>query len=205
MKKYIFMLTMTGLGLSVIAGQPVKKSASTSYKVSPAASTFKWHATKVTGQHDGTVKYNSGTILFMGNTLTGGEVIMDMTTIDNTDLTGEYHDKLVGHLKSEEFFSVDKHKTATIKVKSATAISGAAIGTNNYSIVADMTIKGITKEITFPAMVIISKGQAIVNADFDIDRTDYDVRYGSGKFFEGLGDKAIMDMFNIKVRIVAKK
>ncbi len=204
----MFMLAVAGLGISVFAAPPAKKSKKVSeltYKVDAAASTFKWHAKKVTGEHFGTVKYANGAIKVLNNVLTGANIVMDMTSIDVTDLSGEYHDKLVGHLKGADFFAVDNNKTAVLKVKSATVIAGAEAGANNYTIVADLTIKGITKEVTFPAMVIIAKNQVIVNADFDIDRTEFDVKYKSGKFFEGLGDKAIMDNFNIKVRVVANK
>lgn len=208
MKKYIFMFAMAGLGLSVFAAAPskkIKKSTEVSYKVDVAASTFKWHAKKVTGAHSGTVNFGSGTISFLNNLLAKAVIIMDMKTIEVTDLTGEYHDKLVNHLKGEDFFSVQKYNTAVLTVKSASPIAGAAAGSENYTIVADLTIKGITKEVLFSAMISVNAKQVIVNADFDIDRTDFDIRYSSGKFFEGLGDKAIMDKFNIKVRVVANK
>lgn len=199
------MLSIAGLGLSVMAKGPVKKNTEESFKVDAAASTFKWHATKVTGEHFGVVKYNNGTVKFNGSSLNGSEIVMDMTSIDATDLTGEYHDKLVGHLKSEDFFSVEKNKTSILKVKSSTPIKGAAAGTNNYDIVADMIIKGISNEVKFPAIVVATKGQVVINADFDINRTLYDIKYGSKTFFDGIGDKAISDNFNVKVRVVANK
>lgn len=205
MKKYILMLTVAGLGLSAMATPPAKKAADVVYTVDASGSTFKWHATKVTGQHDGTVKFSKGTILTNGTALKGGEIMVDMTSIDNSDMTGEYHDKLVGHLKSEDFFSVEKFNTATIKVKSATALKPSGKDANNYTIVADLTIKGITNEVTFPALVVVKANEVIVNADFSINRAKYDIRYGSKSFFEGLGDKAISDDFDVKVRVVAKK
>ncbi|MDP1728211.1 MAG: YceI family protein [Bacteroidota bacterium] len=206
MKKYIFMLTVTGLGISVFAAPPVKKLKKTTeinYQVDAAASSLKWNAKKVTGEHSGTLNFGSGTINIINNTLVGALITIDMNTMDVTDLKGEYHDKLVNHLKSDDFFSVQKFNTAVLKVKSAKAIKGDFA--DNYMIVADLTIKGITKEITFPAIVVINKNQVIVNTEFDIDRTDYDIKYGSGKFYENIGDKAIMDKFNIKVRIIANK
>lgn len=201
----MLMLAIAGLGLSAIATPPAKKAADVSYSVDAAASTFKWHATKVTGEHYGVAKFSKGSVVVSGKSLKGAEIVVDMNTIDATDLTGEYHDKLVGHLKSEDFFSVAKHNSATIKVKSATPITGAAAGGNNYTIVADLTIKGITQEITFPAIVVINAKEVIVNADLMVNRAKFDIRYGSNSFFEGLGDKAIADEFNVKVRVVAKK
>lgn len=197
-------MAIAGLGLSAIATPPAKK-ADASYTVDAAASSFKWHATKVTGEHSGVAKFSKGAVVTNGNTLKSAEIIVDMNSIDATDLTGEYHDKLVGHLKSEDFFSVAKFGTATIKVKSATPIKGNAKDANNYTIVADLTIKGITNEITFPALVVVNAKEVIVNADLMVNRAKYDIKYGSTSFFEGLGDKAISDDFNVKVRVVAKK
>ena len=204
MKKYIYMLAIAGLGLSAIANPPAKK-ADAPYTVDAAASTFNWKATKVTGEHSGIAKIASGIVTTTGTNLKGGEIVIDMSTIDATDLTGEYHDKLVGHLKSEDFFSTAKFATASIKIKSVTPIKGAAAGSNNYTVVADLTIKGITNEITFPAMVVITAKQVIFKADLNVNRTKYDIKYGSASFIEGIGDKAISDEFNVKVRVIANR
>lgn len=200
----MILLSLIGLTIFAIANPPAKK-ADVTYNVDVNASTFKWHATKVTGQHSGVAKYSKGSITATGNTLKGAEILVDMNTLDATDLIGEYHDKLVGHLKSEDFFSVAKFGTATIKVKSATAITPNGKDANNYTIVADLTIKGITNEITFPALVVVNAKQVVVNADLSIDRSKFDVRYGSKSFFDDLGDKAISDNFDVKVRVVANK
>lgn len=204
MKKYMFLLAAAGLGLSALATPPAKKAGASVYKLDAAASSFKWHATKVTGEHSGVAKFVSGTVSSDGKSVMGGDAVVDMNSIDATDLTGEYHDKLVGHLKSEDFFSVAKFPTAAIKVKSMSPIAGST-NANNYNVVADLTIKGITNEITFPAIVVANAKQVVVNAEFKINRAKYDVRYGSKSFFEGLGDKAIHDDFDIKVRLVANK
>ena len=204
MKKLII-AAVAALSLVAVAFKPATKNA-TSYKVNAEQSTFNWHAKKVTGEHMGLVKISAGSIETDGKNLTGGNFDIDMTTITCTDLTGEWNGKLIGHLNSPDFFAVDNFKTANLKIKSATEIKGAKTAADNYTVVADLTIKGITKEITFPAFVIIKKsGEVVANASFDIDRTAYDIKYGSKSFFEGIGDKAIDDKFNIKVRIVATK
>jgi polyisoprenoid-binding protein YceI len=206
MKTTMLTIAFAGLGLLAIATPPKTKSANAdNYKVIGKESLLKWHAKKVTGEHSGTVIVSGGEVITEGKNLISANVIVDMTSLDATDIQGEYHDKLVGHLKSDDFFSVEKHKSATLKIKSATAIKGAAPGTNNYDITADLTIKGITQEIKFPAFVIINGGKVIANADFNIDRSKFDIRYGSKTFFAEIGDKAIDDEFNIKVRIVATK
>jgi polyisoprenoid-binding protein YceI len=203
MKKLILTLAVAGLGLSAIATPPAKK-ADESFNVDTKASTFKWLATKVTGEHYGVANFSKGVVTTNGKTFTGGEIVVDMTSIDATDLTGEYHDKLVGHLKSDDFFSTEKFNSANLVVTSAKPMKADKAG-NNYTIVANLTIKGITQEVTFPAIVVVNAKQVIVNANFDIDRTKYDIKYGSKSFFEGIGDKAISDMFNVKVRVVAAK
>jgi polyisoprenoid-binding protein YceI len=204
MKKTIMILAFAAMGLTVIAGSPKPQKGET-LKVDAAQSTFKWHGKKVTGEHNGTVKFQDGEVNVTGNKLEGGVFTVDMSTIDNVDLSGEWHDKLVRHMKSDDFFAVEKFKTALLKIKSADLIKDAKPGENNYQVKADLTIKGITKEISFPAMVVITKTQVIANADFMIDRTQYDIRYGSKSFFESIGDKAIDNDFNVKVRVVANK
>lgn len=204
MKKLII-AAVAAFSLVTLAFKPVTKNA-VSYKVNAEQSTFNWHAKKVTGEHMGLVKFAVGSIETDGKILTGGNFDIDMTTITCTDLTGEWNGKLIGHLNSPDFFAVDNFKTANLKIKSASAIKGAKAAANNYNVVADLTIKGITKEITFPAFVVIKKsGEVVANANFDIDRTAYDIKYGSKSFFEGIGDKAIDDKFNVKIRVVATK
>lgn len=202
MKKLII-AAVAALSLGSIAFKP----AATIYKVSAEKSTFNWHAKKVTGEHMGTVKFVNGSVETNGKVLTGGNFDVDMTTITVTDLpAGEWNDKLTGHLKSEDFFATEKFKTANLKFKTVTAIKNAKVGADNYNITAYLTIKAITKEITFPANVFISKeGELIANASFDIDRTLYEIKYGSKNFIEGLGDKAIDDKFNVKIRLSATK
>ncbi len=202
MKKLII-AAVAALSLAAVAFKP---AANTSYKVNAEQSTFNWHAKKVTGEHMGTVKFATGTVELNGAKLVGGSFDVDMTSIACTDLTGEWNEKLIGHLKSADFFAVDNFKTANLKIKSASAIKGAKAGADNYNVVADLTIKGITKEVKFPAFVVIKKsGEVVANASFDIDRTAYDIKYGSKSFFEGIGDKAIDDKFNVKIRVVATK
>lgn len=204
MKNSILSLAVATLGLVAVAATNPTPKADV-YKVSAEKSTFKWIGKKVTGEHYGAVKFSTGTINVEKNAVTGGEFSVDMTSIDVQDLTGEWKGKLEGHLKSEDFFSVEKHTKSTLKLKTLTAIKGAKPGENNYTVVADLTIKGITSEVTFPAFILVKKDEVVTNAEFAIDRTKYDIKYGSGKFFEGLGDKTIDDTFTVKVRVVATK
>jgi polyisoprenoid-binding protein YceI len=121
--------------------------------------------------------------------------------VDLTD--ADYNAKLTNHLKSDDFFSVEKNPKAVFKITKAAPIAHAKTGENNYTITGDLTIKGITNSLTFPAKVNISGSQADATAKFDIDRTKYDVKFRSGKFFENLGDKMIYDNFTIDLKLVA--
>lgn len=205
MKKQLFIISLTLLSTMGIAGNPNKGKQNETVKINATESSVKWHAKKVTGEHNGTINIADGEVVINNNQLTGGSINIDMNSIVNLDLPADYKVKLEGHLKSDDFFSSAKFKTANLKVKSVSAIANAKAGSDNYNVTADLTIKGITNEITFPAMVVVAKDQVIVNANLDIDRSKYDVRYGSTSFFEGLGDKAIDNVFNVKVRVVGKR
>lgn len=181
--KLTFVMILATISLSL--------SAQTAHKVNTAKSNLEWVGKKVTGQHNGDVKLKSGSLTVSGDKITAGEFTIDMTSIRVLDLDGEMNGKLLGHLKSDDFFSVEKNNTATFVLKSATPKKGE--NGANYVITGDLTIKGITNSISFPAKVVLSGSGFVANADFTIDRTKWDVRYGSGSFFEGLGDKTIYD------------
>ena len=171
------------------------------YTADVTMSEINWKAYKVTGQHEGTVTLKDGALEFTDGMLSGGSFSIDMATLGSTDLEGEWKGKLDGHLKSEDFFSVEKHPTANFTV---TKVS--AKGTpGDYKITGDLTIKETTKEIKFYAHVEDVNDTRVATADIKLDRTDYDVRYGSGSFFAGLGDKTIYDDFELSVKLVSTK
>jgi len=158
--------------------------------VDTEASKITWKAYKVTGSHEGTINLASGNLDFNGTTLTGGAFVVDMTTINTTDLEGEYKQKLDGHLHSDDFFGTATHKTASLEITSV-----KASGKNAYDATAKLTIKNITKEVNFTISVYGSKA----TASLKVDRSEFDVRYGSGSFFDNLGDKTIYDEFDLVV------
>jgi len=147
-----------------------------------------WKGYKVTGSHEGTIAIQSGSLTFEDEKLTGGEIVINMTTINTTDLEGEYKGKLDGHLKSDDFFGVANYPTATLVFKDVTAS-----GKNAYAVSGELTIKGKTNPVTFTISIYGSKA----TASLKVDRTEYDVRYGSASFFDGLKDKAIYDEFDL--------
>lgn len=149
-----------------------------------------WKGYKVTGSHYGTIAINAGFLNFDNEKLTGGEFEVNMTSISSDDLKGEYKEKLEGHLKSDDFFGVEKYPTASLIFKKV-----KATGKNSYKVTGDIIIKGKTASVTFDMSVYGNKA----TANLKIDRTKFGVKYGSTSFFDGLKDKAIYDDFDLVV------
>jgi polyisoprenoid-binding protein YceI len=182
------------------------RTVSKTLKVDTSASTMNWVGKKVTGQHNGTIKIAKGELgLDNNNAVVNGNFEIDMKTIVNLDLDdAEWNTKLITHLKSEDFFSVEKFPTSKFEITNVDELKDAAKPNFNSTVTGNLTIKGITKSITFPASIKFESGSVSAFADFEIDRTQWEIKYGSGKFFEGLGDKMISDNFNISFKITAK-
>lgn len=160
-------------------------------EVNTESSVVKWTGYKVTGQHEGTIMIKKGSLTFKNNVLVGGKFVIDMSTINTTDLEGDYKKKLDGHLKDDDFFGVEKHKTASL------VFTSLKQNGTNYVVNADLTIKGITNKVKFKMQVL--ENSAI--ADLKIDRTKYDIKYGSASFFDDLKDRAIYDEFDLNVNL----
>ena len=198
MKKIILSLTLSTLSLVSIATEKNGKHNHSELKVNTEKSTVEWVGKKVSGAHNGTIKIKEGKLQLHDGKLESGTVVIDMTSIVCLDLEGEWKQKLEGHLSSPDFFDVAKHKTATLKFTSVKVQEGS-----RYTVTGNLTIKGITKPIEFPATIEVRDGKLGAYAEVKVDRTLYDIKYGSGKFFEGLGDKMIDDEFTIKFKVAA--
>ncbi|MRG48472.1 YceI family protein [Chitinophaga sp. SYP-B3965] len=171
----------------------------TVYSVDNSQSSLSWTAKKVTGSHTGTISVSSGKLEVDNNVLKGGNFQLDTRSITVTDIKDAgMNGKLLGHLKSDDFFSVEKHPSASFVITGATAKGGG-----NYDVTGNLTIKGITKAISFPATVTVAGGKATAKATIKVDRTKFDIKYRSNNFFENLGDKAIYDDFELDVTLVA--
>lgn len=189
-----------------LGGGNKKTKAADTYTVDAGASKVEWGAEKVTGKHNGTLVLQSGTVAVNGGRLTGGEFTLDMTSIKVLDLEDPgYNAKLTGHLKSDDFFSVEKHPTSQFKITSVAPLKGAAAGQPNYTVNGDLTIKGITNRISFPATVTVAGNQLTAMGTTKVDRTKYDIKYRSASIFSDLGDKAISNDMTITFNVVAKK
>ena len=162
-------------------------------KVDATKSLISWVGKKVTGQHEGTVNLKEGALVFKGKNVVGGNFTVDMTSMTTTDLkAGQGKEKLDGHLKSEDFFGTEKFPTSTLVFKTVVAKSAGV-----YTVTADLTVKGITNPVTFDLATTANSATANVK----INRTKYDIKYGSGSFFENLGDKTIYDDFDLTVNL----
>ncbi|MFT4611753.1 MAG: polyisoprenoid-binding protein YceI [Glaciecola sp.] len=149
-----------------------------------------WKGYKVTGSHEGTIKLVDGSLSFENDVLTGGNFNIDMASINVTDLkAGKGKEKLEGHLKSDDFFGTENHKNATLTI---TNVEGKV---DSYKVTGDLMIKGKTNTITFDMTIVDNTAVAKLK----VDRTKYDIKYGSASFFDGLKDKAIYDEFDLNV------
>jgi polyisoprenoid-binding protein YceI len=198
MKKKILLLSL--LVLTAFSPALFANHNHSDLKINTEVSTVNWVGKKVSGQHNGTIKIKEGALNLHDGNLSGGTIVIDMASLICEDLKDEgYNKKLVGHLNSPDFFDVANHATATLKIAGVKNIEG-----NKHMITGMLTIKGITKAINFPATIDMKDGKLGAYAEMKVDRTLYDIKYGSGKFFEGLGDKMIDDEFVIKFKIAAQ-
>jgi len=151
-----------------------------------------WTGKKVLGSHTGTINFKEGNLEMSGDDIVGGTFIVDMTSINVTDLqAGKGKEKLEGHLKSDDFFGISSNPNAKLVITNTTKISGG------YQVNANITIKGKTEPISFD---LLKKGNT-ATASLKVDRTKFGVKYGSGSFFDNLGDNTISDNFTLDVTL----
>lgn len=176
----------------------VQGIADATYTANTETSVLNWKGFKPTGTHNGTVAIKNGTFVVKDGELTAGNFAFDMTTITVLDIPAddENNGKLTGHLKSGDFFDVANNPTATFDI---TSVEGNLVKGN-------LTIKGITKAIEFPATLTnTDAGVKLSGATFEIDRTEFDIQFKSKKFFDNLKDNFINDMFEISFEVNASK
>lgn len=186
--------------LTVLLVMAFNGSRAEEYFLDKNSSSVRWHGKKVTGEHRGTILLKSGTVARDGERITGGFFEMDMNSIVNEDVKDAgMKSKLVDHLKSDDFFSVKEHPYSTLRLTKVNKLSG-----NEYEFAGDLTIKGITRQVTFRAG-IISEGKTLTTkGKMVINRALYNIRYGSGTFFSNLGDRMIYDDFTLDFTVVTR-
>jgi len=151
-----------------------------------------WKAYKVTGSHEGTISLKSGKLNFNNDVLVGGDFQVDMNSLLCTDLSGDYKTQLEGHLKSDDFFNSNNHPNSSL-----TFTNVKPINNNSYNVDAEISIKGKKETVSFVVSVYGNKATGVLK----LDRTKFDIKYGSGSFFAGLGDNLIYDEFDLIIDI----
>ncbi len=200
MKTIVTTILSACLAVAAIASGNKTSEAQTTYKLVKSESKITWVGKKVTGEHTGNVDFKTAQVKVEGDKLVGISAVVDMNSISCTDLEGDMAGKLVGHLKSDDFFGVEKHPEAAFKLSKVDNVSGS-----EAQVSGELVIKGKSHPVQFPAKVVVKGDKVFVRADVEFDRTKYDIKYGSGSFFDNLGDKAINDEVLFSVLLVAEK
>lgn len=173
------------------------------FKVDTKKSKVIWTGSKIGGRHEGTVKIKSGTVTMKNGFLTTAEIIVDMTSIECTDLKDKnLNQKLVGHLKSSDFFEVDKFPEAKFVITKPDRRLN-----QDYMVQGKLTIKDKTSDVKIPTTLILENNNKslMTTLSFIFDRTKHDIKYGSEKFFKDIGDKAIYDEVDLLIELHATK
>ena len=211
MKKIVLSLLVVASVLTGCKGEKkesveVKKAEKVDVNVSElnnvdlTASVLNWKGTKPTGAHNGTVSLKSGGLLVDKGVIIGGEFTIDMTTIKNVDMAGsDGAGKLEGHLKAEDFFAVNQYPTAKF------VIIKVAGKNDKVDVTGNLRIKDVTKSITIPATFTVIDGVTTLKSDnFNINRADFNIKYGSKSFFDNLKDKFIDDLVEMSFVVKTK-
>ncbi|GAB7087039.1 YceI family protein [Marinifilum fragile] len=157
-------------------------------------SQVKWTGTKIGGSHNGEIKIEHGFLSLKNDQIVGGEIVMDMNSITVTDIEDKgYNQKLVGHLKSDDFFGVEKFSNSKFVIRKSTKFAGG-----KAKVTGELTIKGKTESLSFD----VFKDGNSYTTQLKVDRSKFDVRYGSNSFFDNLGDKAIGDIFTLDITLI---
>ena len=203
LNKYIMNKTMIFLYLLVASTTNIfAGSGNDNYTLNAQSSKFVWKADKVTGSHSGDLHFKSGNLITKDEKLIGGSFEVDMSTINDTDLEGEWKQKMDKHLKSESFFNIEKFATSKFEITNVEYIPTDRAA---YKITGKLTIMGVTNEISFSAKVSIDGKTLTAQTEFKIDRTKWGIKYNSGQFYPDLGDKMIYDDFLVTILLVAEK
>ncbi len=215
MKNFNIVLLFISLGLlAACNSKPAGEEASTSkagkaaaatgksYQVNTSNSTITWTGSKIGGDHTGTLKLSNGSIAVEDGKVTGGSFTIDMNSLKNTDLPAEKQGDLEGHLKNEDFFDVPKYPQSKFEITKITSVSGDPAA--SHLVYGNLTVKDVTKQVGFKTKINVSAaGVQVTSPPFTIDRTAFNIKYGSNKFFDNLKDKAINDNISLQLNIAA--
>jgi polyisoprenoid-binding protein YceI len=199
--KNLFYTGVMALACTTLMASNLPEGKANKYSTRAMEASIIWTGGKITGgSHTGTLTLMDNSLEFIGKDLAGGSFTIDMNSITTTDLSGESADRLIGHLKSDDFFGVSSYPTSSFTITRVE--SGKEPGT--YEVTGDLTIKATTLPIRFTVNMEWESNLAIATANLTVNRADYDVRFGSGRFFDDLGNRAIKDEFTLDVRIISE-
>lgn len=220
MKSIVFFLLLSGILVACEQAPKADKASATNpravtvatgnaYLADTAACLIEWIGTKPTGKHHGTLRLTGGAVYIKDSTITGGQLVINMHTLQDIDLISDtaMKNKLERELKSSSFFDVDKFPVATFEI---TAIKSyyPAVGEEvelkdaTHVVSGNLTLKNVTKNISFPARISVDSHHLTAVANFNIDRTLWGINYRADK---SLQDKLINSQVNIGVHISASR
>ncbi|MDP3916438.1 MAG: YceI family protein [Bacteroidota bacterium] len=190
-------VNLKSLGVFVLALSLTTSVFAGSQKVDTSKSSVKWLGKKVTGEHFGAISVKEGSLEVSNGKVTGGKVVIDMQSLTVEDIKDAgTNAKLAGHLKNDDFFGVETFPTAEL------AITNVASQGNSHTFSGNLTIKGVTNPASFTATSAKDGKTTVYKGTLTIDRSKFNVRYGSNSFFDNLGDKAIYDEFTLDFSLV---
>lgn len=170
------------------------------FQIQKSSSTVNWTGKKVLGLHTGTIDVSKGYLETEGKQVKGGDIKIDMTSITVTDIKdSKSHKEFKDHLFHDDFFAIDKFPVSNLQIEAVNHLRN-----NNYKINGVLTIKDISHPIEFVATVDVFGETLHALGEITIDRTLYNIRYGSGKYIANLGDKLIYDDFILQFKVVAE-
>lgn len=208
-------IVFAALAMSLSAQANVKKEnaakGASFANLDVAASSAIWTGKKLAGTHTGKISFKGGKFEYNKNKLKSGEVVVDLNSITNEDVKdAEYNKKLVGHLKSDDFFGVEKFPEATFKIKSFSEIHNFVPGQPNLEVKGTLTIKGVSKPYATKLFYTPNENGFEAKGKIVIERTQFGLKYSAKKFLSAdklkeIGDKLIDDNFEVDLNLVAKK
>lgn len=177
----------------------VPLSTGTIYKADIENSFIEWIGTKPTGHHHGRIKLKTGELVLGNDEVIGGRFIMDINSLQPDDQKKKKNEMLRNHLLSDDFFDVERFAVASFEIVRINATSNKAAP---YTVTGNLKLKDVERSIIFPASIIMKDGKVVAEANFNFDRTLWNMNYGNDK---SLGNWFIRPDVNIKIHLTADR
>ncbi|WP_395752336.1 YceI family protein [Prosthecobacter sp.] len=187
--------------------EPAAAAPQGHYQIDTATSLVRWTGRNLFNHHHGTLRLSGGQIEIQNGILQSARFTLDMNSIACEDLADNvFNAMLIRHLRDDDFFAVDRFPTAEFICTGATPLSACTPGTPNYTLHGTMTLRGVTKPLSFPAVIAAADSDHLTGqAQFELDRTQFGSHYGSGKLFAFLGKHVVNDHIHLHIKLHAKR